>query len=1195
MLLARLDLRAFGKFTDVSLDLSARDRNFHLIYGPNEAGKSTSLRAIASLLFGMESNTDDCFQHRPTDIRVGGVLFDVNSGNRLECVRRRGRKQTLRDSEDRDPIDPATIGKFLDGVNRETFQTRFGLSYEALVEGGQAIVRGGGDLGEILFAAGAGVGQLRKIQDSFESNANALFSPRATKAEVNAALKQLEDDRKRMKELLVPNTTYERLKRELAEHQAAEENRKERKHASMRKLDHLKACRKAVDLIPSWKQAKEQLAEYDSVPDLSDDFMVRRHSLQTELQIAKAQESKLKEQLITLQQRLERTNPDDMLLQHDLEITRAFQILAVHEKSEKQLINSRREMKALNSKVEKILKDVTVNAPNEWVRSANTEDADEDGAGGSSDECERIRVNASLLLHMRDLAQQHNTLAKRVRDSSDLTDVCRRKISEYDKELAGFSNALDPSSLSLVLESIGKPELHVDALNRQREVCEKSKRLCRGALSELTGFSGDLDAALAIALPSQDRINKMTQAIGNSEERLRVRMSAQEQKSEQLQQLLQELETLVENKSLPSDREVAQARSERDEIVSSMTTSPLTRTIGEADLVNKLGQAIKKVDDLLDQRFVNAEQILTRNSLERRRNRLQSELEEDRKKLNEAQATHQKVMAEWETLWTDLGIVAGSGSDMERWRDSQQKLRLLADEMATEERRLHQFYADIKRDIDRLREALDIADDEVVDQRESLQPGLFDPRVEDQFISLWDHASEEKSNREFRWREMQLLRQKRLDQVNQLPEAEVQHQSAMQDLQKWGEDWKRTGVAISANTPFDAAATLVWLEDLSELNQLLSRRDELAQVIRDLQEDQDSFLHSTSKLVGIFQNENETEANPLVLVQKLYQRLQSEKELQQVLKRCEEELRETSAKHADAETQLVVATNSLKQLCIEAGAEQISELPELENQSRVKKEWLAKFETLNEQLIQLSIDSDLDTFVYEASSQSMSIWDTEIEQEELQQQKIAMEHEEAFRAIGAVENELSKIDGDAKAFDLRQQMEMVTGKMRDDVELYLVNRIGYKILQRAIEHYRNENQSPVLTIAQHYFCELTCGEYVELRPDYDSAGKVALQALHRSGDTKLVKEMSTGTADSLYLALRLASLQHQMEHGTTMPVVIDDCLIQLDDDRSMAALRALSELSAKTQVILFTHHQHLVDLATSGLGADDVKVHQLGA
>ncbi|MBL6724962.1 MAG: AAA family ATPase, partial [Rubripirellula sp.] len=95
MLLARLDLRAFGKFTDVSLDLSARDRNFHLIYGPNEAGKSTSLRAIASLLFGMESNTDDCFQHRPTDIRVGGVLFDVNSGNRLECVRRRGRKQTL--------------------------------------------------------------------------------------------------------------------------------------------------------------------------------------------------------------------------------------------------------------------------------------------------------------------------------------------------------------------------------------------------------------------------------------------------------------------------------------------------------------------------------------------------------------------------------------------------------------------------------------------------------------------------------------------------------------------------------------------------------------------------------------------------------------------------------------------------------------------------------------------------------------------------------------------------------------------------------------------------------------------------------------------------------------------------------------------------------------------------------------------
>ena len=174
-------------------------------------------------------------------------------------------------------------------------------------------------------------------------------------------------------------------------------------------------------------------------------------------------------------------------------------------------------------------------------------------------------------------------------------------------------------------------------------------------------------------------------------------------------------------------------------------------------------------------------------------------------------------------------------------------------------------------------------------------------------------------------------------------------------------------------------------------------------------------------------------------------------------------------------------------------------------------------------------------------------------------------------------------------------MEHAVGQMRNDVEQYLVKRIGSKLLQQSIEHYRRVNQSPVLSISEIYFSRLTCGEYVKLQPDYDTSGRATLQTLDRSGIAKSVSEMSTGTADSLYLALRLASLQHQMESGVALPVVIDDCLIQLDDHRALAALESLSELSKRTQVILFTHHQHLIDLAREGLGYQAVRIHQLGA
>ena len=173
-------------------------------------------------------------------------------------------------------------------------------------------------------------------------------------------------------------------------------------------------------------------------------------------------------------------------------------------------------------------------------------------------------------------------------------------------------------------------------------------------------------------------------------------------------------------------------------------------------------------------------------------------------------------------------------------------------------------------------------------------------------------------------------------------------------------------------------------------------------------------------------------------------------------------------------------------------------------------------------------------------------------------------------------------------------MELTAGQIRYDAELYLIKRLGFKLLHQAIEHYRQKNQSPVLALGEQYFSELTCGEYIELRPDYDASGKATLQAVHRSGLVKSVGEMSTGTADSLYLALRLASMQHQMENSKSIPVVMDDCLIQLDDRRALAALRALSELSTKTQVILFTHHQHLIDLARGGLEEAAVAIHQLG-
>ncbi|MHC5540399.1 ATP-binding protein, partial [Singulisphaera rosea] len=95
------------------------------------------------------------------------------------------------------------------------------------------------------------------------------------------------------------------------------------------------------------------------------------------------------------------------------------------------------------------------------------------------------------------------------------------------------------------------------------------------------------------------------------------------------------------------------------------------------------------------------------------------------------------------------------------------------------------------------------------------------------------------------------------------------------------------------------------------------------------------------------------------------------------------------------------------------------------------------------------------------------------------------------------------------------------------------------------------------------------------------------------GATVAVEGMSDGTCDQLYLALKLASLEHHLDHNAPMPLVVDDILVNFDDERALAALLELATLSKRTQVLFFTHHRHLVDLASTNLPPDALFVHEL--
>ena len=182
--------------------------------------------------------------------------------------------------------------------------------------------------------------------------------------------------------------------------------------------------------------------------------------------------------------------------------------------------------------------------------------------------------------------------------------------------------------------------------------------------------------------------------------------------------------------------------------------------------------------------------------------------------------------------------------------------------------------------------------------------------------------------------------------------------------------------------------------------------------------------------------------------------------------------------------------------------------------------------------------------------------------------------------------EYSKIAGTDDAAKAEAQRQSALTQMATAVEEYVRVQTGAQLLKWGLDRYREEKQGPLLTIAGEFFSTLTDGQHSKLLIEQDDAPR--LLSKKADGKTVGVEGMSDGTSDQLYLALRLAALEMHLREGTPMPFIADDLLIKCDDARAASSFAALGRLARKTQVLYFTHHEHLVEIAQR---ATDNKVH----
>jgi len=150
----------------------------------------------------------------------------------------------------------------------------------------------------------------------------------------------------------------------------------------------------------------------------------------------------------------------------------------------------------------------------------------------------------------------------------------------------------------------------------------------------------------------------------------------------------------------------------------------------------------------------------------------------------------------------------------------------------------------------------------------------------------------------------------------------------------------------------------------------------------------------------------------------------------------------------------------------------------------------------------------------------------------------------------------------------RQQLEGLRAQADASADRYLVSALAARLMDDARERFERDRQPEVVRTAARVFSAMTGGRYTDVSVPLGS--EVVVVGADRTRRT--ATELSRGTAEQLYLALRVGLIGSLGEQGRMLPVLMDDVVVNFDPERRAGAVAAISELAAIRQVLFFTCH-----------------------
>lgn len=1140
MRLQNLNLVRFGKFTDTDIPLPKAEHDFHLIVGPNEAGKSTVRGAIADLLFGFPARYPSmAFLHPQSDLRLAATLSEGDES--LAFIRTKGNKNTLRTADDA-PLPDSSLTRFMGQSDRAFFETMFGLSHAQLVTGGDAILDASKDVSQVLFQSAAGIAGLGKVKEGLLLEADRLWGSRHSSGRAYyLASDQLDLANKDLKTTTVRTKSWTDARAALEDIDvqiAAATVRKGELQVARLKLERVRR------LAPKVGELKQKLAELEALGEV----------LELPANASETQSSGEQELSVT----------GTKLLQCDLAVEQLTRQRdeAVFDAGTLALKDDIQGLAAFGDSVRNhyaglLARQAEVDTSLELARTA----AAELGWADSVDEAAMlIKLPAQLTIReVQRLVNEHGGLLQSKTSTAESVEEKKAELDEVEGELQGMAVAEVSAGMRSALSQAQAFRNTAATQTKLSAAVKTAERSLDAALSNLGAWRLGVESLQQMSVPSSERLTGLMAKRQRLESELSTAADRVDQAELELDAGTLEVKHFSEARHIVTGADVRVARGKRDAEWQSIKEGATPLASGAAGL----DAAIELADELMDTQLGSTTDAAELQSLKQRVERAGAEvaaaIQSKERKKTELTLFDQ----EWQALAASLDLPGLDLVDAQAWISKREVVLSSLAALAEKEDALRQEV-----------EASQTAFDNL--EAQMGQAGVAVPS-QTMFHAILIQAEELVSESESASsRRAQLIKQ-RDGGTSALGRLQLAAVAASSGFEVWEEKWAAAvtaaGLSEYVKSVDDAEEALTKVHAVKDNldKAAATRRDRIETMNRDL----DEFKRLAAEVVQTLGIAELSEFDAREVVRALSPKLKDAEAGEARRAALDESLATAIKQRDEAQRQVDQVKAKVAPLLAAADVATLAEAAPLVSKSGERRKLAMEIERAREALVQGADGLEIDAVIREVEAcdltqvtVDLTATEDSIEQVQVEQTRLAAEHMQAKLVVEAFGG-----GRDAAVAESRRQ-EALAG-MADASERYIKVTAAAKLLSWAIERYREKNQGPMLARAGAIFAMLTLGRYSRLSVDFDST-PYRLTALRPDGRSVEVPGLSEGTRDQLYLALRLAALELHLGKAKALPFVADDLFINFDDERSTAGLQALRELSKQTQVLFLSHHDHLL-------------------